>query len=56
MKFADVLVDGRFLAAHKDLSLRFRGSGNQRIINIPASLKAGRVIPWTDNEEKGLAV
>ena len=39
----DVLVDGPFVLAKKDLGLRFRGSANQRIINVPASLKAGEV-------------
>lgn len=39
----DVLVDGPFLLAKKDLRLRFRGSSNQRIINVPASLAAGEV-------------
>lgn len=42
----DVLVDGKFVLAQKDLSLRFRGSANQRIINVPASLKAGTVVLW----------
>ena len=40
----DVLVDGEFVEEKKDLSLRFRGSSNQRIINVPASLEAGDVI------------
>ena len=39
----DVLVDGPFVLAKKDLGLRFRGSANQRIINVPASLKTGEV-------------
>lgn len=42
----DVLIDGKFVLAQKDLSLRFRGSSNQRIINVPASLKAGAVVLW----------
>lgn len=40
----DVLVDGEFVEEKKDLSLRFRGSSNQRIINVPASLKRGEVV------------
>lgn len=37
----DVLVDGPFLRAQKTMDKRFRGSANQRIIDVPASLKAG---------------
>ena len=39
----DVLVDGPFVLAKKDLGLRFRGSHNQRIIDVSASLTAGEV-------------
>ena len=40
----DVLVDGEFILAKKNLRLKFRGSENQRIINVPKSLEAGRII------------
>ncbi len=44
----DVLVDGPFVMEKKDLTLRFRGSSNQRLINVPASLHKGEVILWED--------
>ena len=42
----DVLVDGPFILAQKNLSIRFRGSDNQRLIDVPASLKAGKICLW----------
>lgn len=42
----DILVDGRFLLAEKDLTLQFRGSANQRIIDVPKSLAANQVVIW----------
>ena len=40
----DVLVDGKFDINKKEDGLKFRGSSNQRIINVKESLKEGKVI------------
>lgn len=48
LSYLDVLVDGPFVESKKDLTLRFRGSSNQRLIDVPASLSAGRIVPWED--------
>ena len=44
LQLLDVLIDGPFLMREKSLEIAFRGSRNQRIINVPESLKAGRVV------------
>ena len=48
LSYLDVLVDGPFVEAKKNLSLRFRGSENQRIIDVPASLAQGKIVLWRD--------
>lgn len=42
----DILVDGPFVLEQKDLNLRFRGSGNQRLLNVPASLERRAPVFW----------
>ncbi|EEI83776.1 anaerobic ribonucleoside-triphosphate reductase activating protein [Anaerococcus tetradius] len=44
LKLVDVLVDGEFVEELKDLSLDFRGSSNQRIIDVKASLNKNKII------------
>jgi anaerobic ribonucleoside-triphosphate reductase activating protein len=44
----DILVDGPFIRAQKNIGLRFRGSANQRLIDVPRSLAAGRVVAQED--------
>lgn len=53
LSYLDVLVDGPFVEAKKNLSLRFRGSENQRIIDVPASLAENRVVLWQDWQGDG---
>ena len=45
LSMIDVLVDGEFVEALHDISLAFRGSSNQRIIDVKASLKENKIIP-----------
>lgn len=47
--YLDVLVDGEFVLEKKDITLQFRGSSNQRLIDLPKTLEEDRVIWWTDD-------
>lgn len=53
LSYLDVLVDGPFIESKKNLSLRFRGSENQRLIDVPASLEQGTVVLWEDWQGNG---
>lgn len=54
LRAIDVLVDGEFVEEQKDLALRFRGSANQRIIDVPRSLESGKIVlrPEMCNDKK----
>ena len=56
LSYLDVLVDGPFVEAKKNLGLRFRGSENQRRIDGPKSLAAGETVLWEDwqGDRKGM--
>ena len=53
LSYLDVLVDGPFIEAKKDLMLRFRGSSNQRLIDVQKSLASGTVVEWEDWQGSG---
>ena len=48
LSLLDVLVDGRYVDELHDISLRFRGSSNQRIIDVPKTLQSGVLTLWDE--------
>ena len=50
LSYIDVLVDGEFIEAQKDLSLVFKGSANQRHILVQESMKSGSLVLWEKPE------
>ena len=42
----DVLIDGKYIDSQKDITLKFRGSKNQRLIDVKKSLKQNKIISW----------
>ncbi len=53
LSLIDVLVDGEFIEARKDITLAFRGSSNQRIIDLKETLKEGQIVLY-DLPRKGI--
>lgn len=51
LKLADLLVDGPFVLAERDLTLTYRGSGNQRVIDLEKTRKAGEVVLYRSEYE-----
>lgn len=48
LSYIDILVDGRFVEEQKDISLRFRGSRNQRVIELKPTLESGKMVLWQE--------
>lgn len=48
LQYVDVLIDGKFELEHRDITLRFRGSPNQRVIDVKQSLQSNRVILYCE--------
>lgn len=44
----DVLVDGRYIDSQRDITLKWRGSKNQRVIDIKKTLEKGNIVEWCD--------
>ena len=48
LRMCDLLIDGPFVQAKRDLTLQFRGSANQRLIDMPKTWKAGHIVLWNE--------
>ncbi len=55
LSMLDVLVDGRFVENLKDITLVFRGSSNQRLIDVRKSLQEGSVVLWESKIKRGIS-
>ena len=53
LELTDLLIDGPFVKAQRDLTLQFRGSRNQRLIDMKKTREAGKVVLWGDDSGSG---
>ena len=49
LSYIDVLVDGPFIEEQKNLNLQFKGSENQRIIDMKKTLSSGSIVLWNED-------
>ena len=54
LSMLDVLVDGRFEEDKKNITLLFRGSENQRLIDVQKSLQSGEIVEWQQKVKRGI--
>ena len=54
LSYIDILIDGPFVEERKKLKIRFRGSDNQRIIDVKKTREAGKIILWDEDKERKL--
>ena len=54
LSVTDILVDGKFILEEKSLNILFRGSKNQRLIDVKKSLESGGAVLWNPEEESGV--
>ncbi|MCM1222538.1 MAG: anaerobic ribonucleoside-triphosphate reductase activating protein [Lachnospiraceae bacterium] len=52
LSVCDVLVDGRFILEQRDMTLSYKGSRNQRIIDVQQSLQCGNIVLWENDHAK----
>ena len=55
LSLIDVLVDGEYVEAKKDIRLRFRGSSNQRLIDMNKTRAAREIVLWDDGNNRSLS-
>lgn len=50
IKYCDILVDGEYVQELRDITLAFRGSKNQRLIDVQQTMQKGEIILWNNKQ------